>query len=331
MVTRAPEPPDLPRGAFGPRLLSIVTLLTGKFGVSKRGAREFLSDVLGVELAVGSISKAEAIVSESLAPAVEEAREYVRAQPSANLDETGWREAAQQAWLWIATTTLVAVFTVSRSRGSQVAKELVGEHFQGIVSSDRWSAYTWIPLEQRQICWAHLKRDFKALSELEGPGAAIGAGLLAETARMFDWWARVRNGTLPREVFQRRMRAVKRKVGEFLVEGEVCPDGKVAGVCLKIRSVETALWTFVDVKGIEPTNNLAERDLRRAVLWRKSCFGTDSETGSRYAERILTTTKTLRKQNRHVLEFLTQSVEAAIRGVPGPSLLPSLTPAEAAA
>jgi len=331
MVTRAPEPPGLPRGAFGPRLLSIVTLLTGKFGVSKRGAREFLSDVLGVNLAVGSISKAEAIVSDSVAAAVEEARAYVRAQPSANLDETGWREAAQRAWLWIATTALVAVFTISRSRGSHVAKELVGEGFQGIVCSDRWSAYTWLSLEQRQICWAHLKRDFKGLSELEGPGAAIGAALLAETERMFKWWARVRDGTLQRDRFQRRMRAVERKVGDLLVEGEVCPDAKVAGMCLKIRSVESALWTFVTTEGIEPTNNLAERDLRRAVLWRKSCFGTDSETGSRYAERILTTTKTLRKQDRHVLEFLTQSVEAAIRGVPGPSLLPTTTPVAAAA
>lgn len=331
VVTRAPEPPGLPRGAFGPRLLSIVTLLTGKFGVSKRGAREFLSDVLGVDLAVGSISKAEAIVSESIAPAVEEARAYVRTQHSANLDETGWREAAQRAWLWIATTALVAVFTISRSRGSQVAKELVGEDFEGIVSSDRWSAYTWLPLEQRQICWAHLKRDFKALSEFDGPGASIGAALLTETERMFEWWARVRDGTLRRDEFQRRMRAVKREVGDLLVEGEVCPDGKVAGICHKILSVEPALWTFVDVEGIEPTNNLAERDLRRAVLWRKSCFGTDSETGSRYAERILTITKTLRKQNRHVLEFLTQSVEASIRGAPGPSLLPSMRAAEAAA
>lgn len=235
LVTCAPEPPDLPRGAFGPRLLSIIGLLTGKFGVSKRGAREFLSDVLGVDMAVGSISKSEVIFSDALAPAVEEARAYVRAQPSANLDETGWREAAKRAWLWVATTALVAVFTISRSRGSQVAQDLVGQHFQGIVSSDRWSAYTWLPLEQRQICWAHLKRDFKGLSELEGPGAAIGEALLAETECMFEWWARVRDGTVPRNEFQLRLRRLMRRVGELLVAGEVCSDGRVAGICQKIQ------------------------------------------------------------------------------------------------
>jgi len=205
-VTRAPGPLGLPRVAVVLRLLSIVTLLTGKFGVSKRCAREFLSDVLGIDLAVGSISKAEAIVSDSVAAAFEEARAYTRAQPSVNLDKTGLREAAQSAWLWIATTALFAVFTVSRSRSSHVAKELVGEGFQGIVCSDRWSAYTWLSVEERQICWAHLKRDFKGLSELEGPGAAIGAALLTESERMLKWWARVRDGTLHRFRFQRQCR-----------------------------------------------------------------------------------------------------------------------------
>lgn len=330
-VTRGKAPAHLPRGDFGPRVQAVLALLTGKLGASKRSAQEFLSDVLGVDLCVGSVSKAEAIVSEALAPAVAEAEQHVRQQPAANLDETGWRENKVRAWLWVAAAGLVTVFKVATSRGGQVAKELLGEGFAGIVTTDRWSGYNWLPVELRQLCWAHLKRDFQKMADRGGAGGAIGEALLSETKRMFRWWARTRDGTLPRYRFENRMKKLERRVVGLLRDGEVCPDGKVSGMCREILKLEPALWTFVRVVGLEPTNNRAERDLRRAVLWRKGCFGTDSETGSRYAERILTTTTTLRKQKRHVLDFLVQSIEADLRGETGPSLLPVTELVQAAA
>ncbi len=322
IVSRPGEPANLPGGSFGSRLVAVVALLTGKLGVSKRSAREFVSDVLGIDFAGGSISNTEQVVSEAAAGAVAEARDFVRCAPSAHLDETGWREDKRRAWLWVAATALVSVFTIARSRGKKVALEILNEGFAGVVISDRWAAYSWLLLSQRPIGGAHVKRDFQGMVDRGGPGKQIGEALLVQLSKMFRWWARVRDGSLPRERFQRRMRKVERRIGDLLRDGEVCPDGRVSGMCAEILKVESALWTFVRTEGIEPTNNAAKRDLRRAVLWRKGCFGTDSENGSRYAERILTVTTTLRKQKRPALDFLAQSVDAAARGKPRPSLLP---------
>ncbi len=146
---------------------------------------------------------------------------------------------------------------------------------------------------------------------------------------MMRWWHRVRDGTLSREDFQKKMRAVRRTVGELLRLGQQCGVRKVAGMCREILALEPAMWTFVEQPGVEPTNNAAERALRRAVIWRKVSFGTDSVRGSRFVERILTTVTTLRMQRRNVLDFLAQTIAAHRRGLPTPSLLP-VAPAQLA-
>jgi transposase len=265
-------------------------------------------------------------VSEAVALPVEEARAYVRAQAAAHLDETGWWQEKVRAWLWVAATPLVAVFTLAKSRGAKVAQEFLGD-FAGVLHSERWSAYKLVDVCRRQVCWAHLIRDFRGMVERGGAGARIGKGLLEEAKRIFEWWPRVRDGTLTRRVVTVRMRQVERRVGELLQSGEVCADARTAGMCKEIRKVFPALWTFVHVEGVEPTNNMAERDLRRAVLWRKACFGTDSATGSRYVERVLTVVMTLRKQKRAVHRYLAEACEARLRGLPPPSLLPVSHPA----
>jgi transposase len=321
--TCAELPPGVPQGAFGPRLQAMVSLLSGRYHLSKRDTAEVMDDFFRADVSVGAVCALEQRTSEAIPEPVEEARAYVKEQPVVHMDETGWREANQKAWLWVAATSLVTVFLIRCSRGGQVAKEMLGETFSGILNSDRWSAYNWLPVFLRQLCWSHLLRDFQAFVERGGESQRIGEAILAQSDQMFDWWHRIRDGTMSRAAFQMKMKPVQQKVGELLRQGSACTHDKTAGTCRDILKREEALWTFVHVEGIEPTNNLGERQVRHGVIWRKICFGTQSEAGSRFAERIMTVISTLKQQNRNVLDYLTETCDAANWGRPAPSLLPT--------
>lgn len=322
----APLPSGVPEGTFGPRLTGFIALATGRFRLSKRLVQELLEDVLGVELGLGSVSNLEQTVSRALAAPVEQARAYVRQQPAVHQDETGWWQKHARAWLWVASTAAVAVFLIVKSRGKTVAQAMLGEHFGGTLISDRWCAYNWVHALNRQVCWAHLVREFEGFLERGGQAKRLGALLLAEAFVMFEWWHLARDGLLQRETFQRKMRPLMREVEHLLAQAaDVCPK-KVAGTAREILKLKDALWTFVYTEGVEPTNNLAERDLRHAVIWRKTSFGTQSEDGSRFVERILTVVMSLRKQERNVLDYLTAALEAQLHGTAAPSLLPSAPP-----
>jgi transposase len=321
--TRAELPAGVPQGAFGPRLQAMVSLLSGRYRLSKRETADVMADFFQADMSLGSVSALEQRTSQAIREPVEEAREYVKTQPVVNMDETDWREANQKAWLWVAATPLVTVFRICRSRGGKVSREMLGEAFRGIVGSDRWSAYNWLITLLRQLCWAHLLRDFQAFVERGTESQRIGEALLAQADLMFKWWHKMRDGTMDRATFQEQMQPVQREVGELLRQGTNCDHSKTAGTCRDILKREEALWTFVRVAGVEPTNNLAERQVRPGVLWRKNSFGTQSETGSRFAERIMSVVATLKQQHRNALDYLTQVCDAANWGKQPPSLLPA--------
>jgi transposase len=284
---------------------------------------EMMGDFFDADLSLGSVSKLEADTSAALAAPVALAAAHVMEQPVQHADETGWTEGKKRAWLWVVVTAQVAVFLLDRSRGAKVARRLLGEVRRGILISDRWSAYHWIPAEQRQICWAHLIRHFKGFADYGEQAQRLGIDLLAGCKTMFDQWHRVRDGTLLRADFQHLMDPLSGEIVELLRAGSQCAAPKVAGQCREILKLEGALFTFVRVAGVEPTNNMAERAIRPAVLWRKGSFGTDSEQGSRFVERILTVVTTLRLQQRNVLDYVTSACQARLLGQPAPSLLPS--------
>ncbi|MFN8556737.1 MAG: IS66 family transposase [Dehalococcoidia bacterium] len=197
-TTRAAWPAGVPHGLVGPRLAVTIALLTGRYRLSKREAAAVLADLFGVSLAVGTISAVEQQVSAALAPVVTEARTAVRSAPVVNLDETGWREGRRRAWLWTAVTALVTVFHIDRSRGSGVVRMLLGPDWQGVVGSDRFSAYRWLEAEWRQVCWAHLRRDFQKLVDW-GPGPRpVGQRLVACHDQVFALWGRHQTGELDR-------------------------------------------------------------------------------------------------------------------------------------
>jgi len=321
-LTEADWPVGVPRGAFGPRVQALVSLLSGAYRLSKRQIHTLLADGFGVELAVGTVSQLEQATSAALAAPVEAASQYVQQQDVANMDETGWKERRRRAWLWTTVTTWVTVFVIHLSRGSKVVRQVLGETFAGVVGSDRWSAYSYLPLGQRQICWAHLDREFQAMVDRGGESAQVGRALQEGVDQLFAWWQRVRDGTLKRSSFQVYMGPLKTRMGLYLRWGQGGGHPKTAATCREILQLEAALWTFVTQEGVEPTNNAAERALRHGVLWRKSSFGTQSAAGSRFVERMMTVVATLRQQHREVLEYLTQACQAALLGQAAPSLLP---------
>src|ERR671932_447789 len=321
-TTRAPWPAGVPSRTYGPRVQATVALCTGAYRLSKRTTQQVMEEVFGVPMSVGTISPLEQATTEAVAAPVEEARTYVHEQAVAHLDETSWRQGDKRAWLWVAVTSLVTVFVVRLSRGGQVARELLGEHFSGILVTDRYSAYNWYPVRWRQLCWAHLLRDFEAIRDRGGVCEEIGNALLAQAHQMFAWWHRVREGTLKRSTFRSYMTPLRCEVERLLEAGRQCGVAKTEGTCQEILKRREALWTFVQVDGVEPTNNTAERAIRPGVLWRKGSFGTQSAEGSRFVANMMTVVATLKQQQRTVLEYLTAAHEAALRGEAAPSLLP---------
>jgi transposase len=316
--------PALPveaRGGYGPRVQAVCAVLAGAYRVGKRGIARLCGDLFGVPISSAAVCDLQRKTAAALEPVVQEAHAYVAGLP-ANVDETGWREGRRRGWLWVAVTASVTVFLVRLSRARMVLAELIGGE-PGVLTTDRYSAYGHLPHSRRQVCWAHLARDFQAMVDRRNAGAPVGEELLCCAQDLFTWWYRVRDGTLSRSTFRRYMGVVRSMVRDQLEAGRECACAKTAGACRELLAVEPALWTFVRVEGVEPTNNAAERALRHAVCWRKTSYGTDSAGGSRFVERILTVVASCRQQGRDVLEYLTACCHARRDGTDGPSLVPT--------
>jgi transposase len=305
-ATRVPWPAAVRASSFGPCVQAVTAYLTGRLSLSHRDVVEAMRVLYGLEMSLGSVSALERQVGEALEAPVDEARRFVRQQRVQYVDETSWVEQGRLAWVWVNATRDVTTFDILERRASQQAKQVIDAKAKGVVTTDRYGAYSWLEARRRQICWAHLRRDFQAMVERGGASATIGEALLEHSRQLFALWHRARDGDLSRRELEVAIEAVRRGVRETLTAGTQCEHKKTRRVCAKILTVERSLWSFVRVAGVEPTNNAAERALRRAVLWRRRSFGTASQAGTRFVERILTAVTTLRQQGRDVLEYLTE-------------------------
>lgn len=316
-------PAEMPKGSFGERIQAMSGYMSGRFGMSQRDMAEMFETVFHVEISLGSIPAQEQLVSQALKQPVEDALNYVQKQTTLNMDETSWHELSQLRWLWTCVTPFVTVFQIVKTRGASEAKKLLGENFTGTLGSDRYCAYNWLNPAFRQACWAHLKRDFQALLERGGESKTIGRLLLAQIKLFFGLWHRLKNATLSRLDFQIAMQPIRNEVANLLLIGTFVDHAQTRKTCKNIIQLKQALWTFVDREGVEPTNNAAERALRRSVIWRRRSFGTQSENGSNFVERIISAITTLRQQKRDVLDYLVAACHANLLGKSAPSLLPN--------
>ena len=320
-TTRAELPPEVPAGAFGPRLQATVATLAVRNRVSRRDTTELLRELFGAQLSSGSV---EAIVSRASA-ALEEPYEdllgHVRAAPALNIDETGWRLRGGKRTLWGALTGRAAVFRIAEGRHQREAKALLGEEFSGVACSDRWWAYDYLDPKRRQLCWAHLARDFTAHSEGLGAQKQFGAAGLEIAKRLFEAWGEFR-ADADRARLLERVAPLQEELRTLLEEAarKAARNRRHRTFAKNLLKRWPALWTFASVPGVEPTNNHAERGLRGAVIYRKLSLGSQSEEGERSIERLLSASVTCRLQRRSLFGYLSDVLAAKIRGDPVPLL-----------
>ncbi len=316
----APLPDGVTKSAFGPRLSALTAALSGVYRVSRREVSRFLADVIGVSMSPGTVSAIEGRMSEALSLPHIQALGAVRTSPFANVDETPWSKRGALHWLWSAVTDDVIAHRIDKRRNADAMRRLVGNGYKGILVTDRMGAYDKHPLALRQLCWAHIERDLCAL--VEGPrGGQVFGKKGVEIAQAVMRVHRHFRDHDDRERMRRALREPRRRLRRLLERGTRMKYRRVKGMAKHLLDRFEALWTFAAVPGVSPTNNIAERAVRKPVLWRKGCFGSQSDRGLRFAERILTTTATLRRRGEGVFDYLAAVADAMVRGRPPPDLV----------
>ena len=318
--TRAALPADVAASAFGPRFHAAVAVLSVRNRVSRRDVVELCEQLFGARICSGTVDAILERVADALVKPDADLLARVRASETLNMDETGWRTAGQRRALWGAFTDRHAVLRIRDSRHEDHARELLADT-RAIVTSDRWWAYTHLPLARRQVCWAHLRRDFKAHADGLAAEKAFGEAGLRTCEELFWSWE-IYQHTRDRKELKRRVRALRRKLKPILrTHAGKAPRYKYTrGLARNLLKAWPALWTFAEHRGIEPTNNHAERALRGAVIYRKLSLGTQSDDGERRIERLLSVHTTCRLQSRALHDYLLDAFTAHNRGDPAPLL-----------
>lgn len=314
--------PEETRKLFGSRMRSICTLLTSKFRVSKRYLKELFKELFGVDVCIGSISNFEGEASHILKSGWEQAKEALQKSETVYADETHWKTKGQRLWLWQACDKQRVIFQIDPSRGKEAVVKLLGKESCHNLVTDRWRAYS--TLGYHQYCWAHLKRDFKKIEERPGQVSIVGGALGCFCKLLFNLDREKRSGEVTIEQFKERAKKLKEECRYLLslgirIDSNRGKLGKTGRFCERLLSQEDHLWCFIEEPSIDLTNNLSERNLRPAVIWRKISFGTQSERGNRFVERILSVVETLKIQKQNVFEFLTNCFQCHFSGSPIPN------------
>lgn len=325
LTTFAPLPSGVPYGVVGPRLQAVLALLVGRFRLSRRETEEAAVALFGekARVSLGWISELEGKTSAALEGADHDVADHVRHSRIAHADETSFREGKKKTWLWTASTALVSLFRIDAERSREAFHRMLGRNYKGTLVTDRWNAYHHHDKRRRQLCWAHLKRNLQDLVDRGRPADVVGRAGLRAVAEIFEAYDEYRTKGTLLATLARRLVPTRRRLLAALERGKKNPDRKAAAICKDVLKLFPSLWTFTRTEGVPPTNNLAERRIRPAVLWRKNSFGCHSAAGSRFAERMMTVVQTLRAQGRDVLAFLEATIRAALTGVKPPRILPA--------
>ena len=321
--TRASLPAEAAQSQFGPRVHGAVAYLTSVHKIGRRGIVEIMNTLFGLNLCLGSVCNCIDRVSPELEAAAEEARQSLPESVNLNIDETGWKCQGNRRYLWVFVSHLVVYFTVAASRGAKVLCSVLGETFNGVITSDDHSAYSsYHKNGLRQLCWAHLIRKFKGLKEIRGsPDAyAFAKHMLKEMGHILSCWHAFREGVISRRQLLDATALPRARMKRYCLKYRHSSNGEVVTRAERTLRNWPHLFTFLAHEGVEPTNNVAEQALRPAVQWRKLCFGNQSENGERFTERILTVTRTCQLHGKNPFHFLSDLMEAAFNGIPRPSL-----------
>jgi len=331
-VSRGTIPADVRASVCGPRLSAAIGLLGASMKGSKRAIAQVMREVLGCPIALGSVSAREAELSDALAGPHQTLAAAAAAKAAVKyVDETGWKLRGKSRWLFVSADREQVVFHIDKARTRGAFQTLLGGgggsggarwRPRGVFCTDRAGIYDMLSIRQRQLCWAHLQRDFVAAIERGGAGAAAATRMLAVASEMFELWHRFKKQEVRRSDLEAGVEPLRQRLRDALAEGASCGQKKTAGLCRALLKREAALWRFARTPGLEPTNNLAERMLRPAVIWRKKSFGSSSLAGCRYVERMLSVTETLRLRGHPTLAYLASAIAAHRKDQPIPAIAP---------
>jgi len=309
--------------AFGPRLEAHIATLAGVYRLSRRQVADVVSEIFGIQISLGAVDQTIMRMSAALADPWAELREAIRQAEVVHADETSWRLAGAQQWLWLAASALMACYRIDPSRSQRAAEELLGEDFGGLVVTDRYAGYHFLDVLQQQLCWAHVIRQLTEISERPGAPGRLGRKLVAAAREVIARHrVHLEHGHDPAWL-QPQLAPLRDQIQALLQKGARGRHARTANFCAGLLDEYQALWTFCEVPAaIDPTNNAAERALRHAVIMRKTQLGTHSDKGSRWIERICSVRETCRLQDRSPLAYLIDAAVAAHHRLPAPSLVP---------
>jgi transposase len=321
--TRAQLPADV-KGEFGPQLTALIAYLTVNCRLPRRVVEALLGQVLGISISLGSAQKCWEESGQAVAAPCQELEKQLNQELVLNVDETGWRTNGNKRFLWVFVAARYVVYTLAETRSSQVLKDLLGAVFQGVLCSDRFSAYLKYHSGKAQFCWAHLKRNLLGALEYTKSSAVeqFCRDALAQHARLFRLWHKFRSGQIDRSQLVLRSIPIQKRIFTLAEQHLDSPHREVRNLATALFEHNHRLFIFLEQEGVDPTNNSAERALRTAVQWRKICFGNRSANGELATSRLLTVTETCELQGLNILVYLSAAITAHRSGKPAPSLLP---------
>ena len=302
--------PEHAVGNFGPQLAALIAYLTVVCRMPRRVVEALLGQVLGIEISLGSTQKCWEEASQAVAAPCQELQQQLKDEPVLNVDETGWRTNGDKRFLWAFVAARYVVYTVAATRGSAVLIRLLGSVFQGILCSDRFSAYLKYHSGKAQFCWAHLKRNLLGIVEFTKSSAVerFCRDALAQHARLFRLWHKFRSGQIDRNQLVLRSIPIEKRIFALAERHLDSSHREVRNLATALFEHNERLFTFLDHEGVEPTNNSAERALRTGVQWRKICFGNRSANGELATARLLTVAETCDLQRLNILAYLSAAI-----------------------
>ncbi len=308
---KANLPEGIPCSAFGTKLMGLISTLTGVYHLAKREAIQLIKDLYDIDIGVGTIPNIEERVTSALDSVYQKIHNFViESSFTKHFDETGWRDRGKRHYVWLATCNEAAIYKIDRYRNKLAFQKLIKNQDLSNKSyvSDRYSLYNKIS-KMHQFCLAHLIREFRNFAQRDGPDKNIGTSLEKALRKACFIHSKYRDKKIALGNRNRQLGKIRKKVEYCLEDGYANGSDKLHGLCGRLLDTFDNLWMFTKIVNMEPTNNLAERDLRKLVIWRKKSYGTRSERGKKFVERITTISQTLRKQGKNVLKFIESTIK----------------------
>jgi transposase len=312
--TAAVLPKHVAQSSFGPRTHAAIGYLASVHRVTRRGIAEIMQSLFGITISTGAVCNAARRVSDACLPAVGRIKQYAANAITLNIDETGWKSKGKKRFLWTFVAPRAILFHVSPSRGAKVIREMLGDTFDGVITSDDHSAYnSYHKNGLRQLCWAHIIRKLKALKEdRSSPHAyCFARNMLQEIGAVFSSWHAFQKSSGTRKQLWVDTQPMRERMNDFCVIFRYSSDTRVQTRTKRLLDNWQHLFTFLKHDGVQPTNNSAERAIRPAVQWRKICFGSQSEIGEQFIGHLLSVVRTCQLHSINPFGFLTKLVSSS--------------------